>query len=231
MNFYTTRFVFAIAILQTAFCVMAQPAAGPPAAPKKIELECGQHKITITCGKVLYLGDPKDARQCNHNTLSFTGKNDKVFVPKQPKNFRQEFVVDKTPVSMTCAQGKDQKYYVTVEFSACPLGADYASCVTYDLFASDGRRLTVNSRNLDSIQALLAIPYTKHIRLEGDIKLHSQLIILDSSSPRAPPIRKVRLFREAITTILSTVLPGVLREIPESLETPVPRCKAESLIP
>lgn len=170
MNKCNVHLLFAFVLLQIAFGVQAQPAIEPSAAPKKIEIECGQHKVTITCGKVLYPDSPQDARRCNHNTLSFTNKDGKFFVPKQPKHFRQEFVVEKTPVSMACSQGKDQYYYVTVEFSACPLGTRYAACVIYDLFTSDGRRLTVNSRNLDSIQTRLAIPYTKHIAIEGELK-------------------------------------------------------------
>lgn len=140
------------------------------ASPRRIELQCGQHKVAITCGKVSHSADPQDNRQCNHNTLSFSDSRGKVFVPKQPKNFRQEFVVEKTPVSMACAQGKDGRYYTTVEFSACPLNSNYAACTTYDLFASNGQRLTVNSRNLDLIKAQRAISYTKLIRIEGDIK-------------------------------------------------------------
>lgn len=166
MKIGIANFIFVPVLLLVGTEVLAQTTL----PSRKIELQCGEHKVAITCGEVVYPGDPQDKRQCNHNTLSFTDKSGKVYVPKQPKNFRQEFVVEKTPVSMACTQGKDGHYYVTVEFSACPLGANYASCVTVDLFKSEGKRLTVNSRHLDSTQAKLGIPYTKRVEIEGDTK-------------------------------------------------------------
>lgn len=162
------HFMFAIAVLATIAGALAETAQEPH---RKIEIQCGKHKIVITCSKeTADLNYADDKRQCNRNTLSFTGPDGKVFFPRQPNNFRQEFVMKKTPVSVACAQGKDGHQYVTVEFSACPSRARYAGCIVYDLFTSNGQRLTVNGLNLDSTQAKLGIPYTQQLEIEGGLK-------------------------------------------------------------
>ncbi len=144
-------------------------AQGTMTPPHRIEQQCGQHRVAITCGKEL--NDPNyadDTRQCNRNTLTFTGPDGNVLVPKQPSSFRQEFVIEKTPTSFACAQGSDGNYYVTVEFSACPAGAVGAMCTVYDLFTSDGRRLTVNGRNLDALHKKYGIQYAKNLEIEEE---------------------------------------------------------------
>ena len=144
-------------------------AQGTMTPPRQIEQQCGQYRVAITCGKELNdSGYADDNRQCNRNTLSFTGPDGNVLVPKQPNSFRQEFIVEKTPTSFACAQGKDGNYYVTVEFSACPAGAAGAMCMVHDLFTSDGRRLTVNSRNLDTLHKKYGIPFAKHLEIEEE---------------------------------------------------------------
>jgi hypothetical protein len=137
-------------------------------SPRKIELLCGQHTVTITCGKVIDPDYPEDTRQCNHNTLSFTGSDGKVVIPSSPKGFDTW----KTPVSMACNQGKDGRYYVTVEFSNC---AYYVQCMTYHLFKSNGKRLTADLTDrmsqFGSVGKKLGISsYAKHIYIEGEPK-------------------------------------------------------------
>ena len=165
MRHHMIHFLFAITVLANAVSVLAQTTE---TSPRKIELQCGQHKVAITCSKVPDPDHPEDKRQCNHNTLSFTNPDGKAFISEQPKNFRQEFVVKKEPVGIACAQGKDGKHYITVVYSVGPIGC--GPCSTADLFESSGKRLTVNSRNLDSIHARRGIPYVNSIYIEGDNK-------------------------------------------------------------
>ncbi|MEI6757680.1 MAG: hypothetical protein FDX18_10555 [Chlorobium sp.] len=135
----------------------------PTNAKERIEVQFGTHKVVITCGKGKP-GYPGDQRVCIHNTLSFIDADGKVFFPKQSKNFRQEFVVEKTPTGITCGKGSDGKYYVIVDFVAGPLS--FGQGYVIDLFTEDGRCLTVNSVNFDRIIETLIIEFNKTIYIE-----------------------------------------------------------------
>lgn len=135
----------------------------PTNAKERIEVQCGSHKVVITCGKAKP-GDPYEKRVCVHNTLSFVDADGKVFFHKQPKNFRQEFAVEKTPTGIKCGRGNDGKFYVVIYFVAGPLS--FGQGFTPDLFTENGRRLTVNSVNLDRIIETRKIQFNKTIYIE-----------------------------------------------------------------
>lgn len=63
-----------------------------------------------------------------------------------------------------CGKGRDGKFYVLVDFVAGPLGC--AQCSIMDLFAEDGRRLTVNGINVDRIIEKNNIIFNKMINVE-----------------------------------------------------------------
>jgi len=128
---------------------------------------CGRYMVKIICGKFAYKDAPDDSRVCNKNSLVIVDDDGHEIILSQPKNFRQEFVVDKTPVSIACAKGKDDKHYFTVEFSADPAGADSASGSVSDLFESNGSRITINGHYYDNKMKELGIPYTKMLNLCG----------------------------------------------------------------
>lgn len=135
---------------------------------RKIEVKCGQHIVSITCGKELVDKNyADDGRKCNRNTLNFADAKGNIVTIKQPKNFHQEFVVEKTPTALACAKGNDAHYYVTVKFSACPASAQYPGCEVVDLFTSDGKRLTVNGKYLDSLEEKYGIQYSEYLEIEG----------------------------------------------------------------
>jgi hypothetical protein len=140
----------------------AQP-SNPTKAKDRIEMQCGSHKVVITCGNAKP-GDPLDERLCVRNTLNFVSSDGRTHSPKQPKNFRQEFEVEKTPTSIQCGQGKDGKFYVVVDFVAGPLAC--GPCSTMDIFSESGKRLTVNSKNLDRIIREQKIQSNKPIYIE-----------------------------------------------------------------
>lgn len=152
---------FSIAALVTAAEVNAETL-------RKIELQCGQDMVAIICDHKSSLDYPEDRRQCNHNTLSFTNLDGKVFIPRTPKGFDET----KTPVSMSCTQGKDGHHYVIVEFNNGP--KDCIPCLTYHLFASSGRRLSADVSNrmqqFDKTSKRLGISFTQQIYIEGDSK-------------------------------------------------------------
>lgn len=142
-------------LLALALCAVAQniQAANPTHAKERVELQCGAHKVAIDCGKAKP-GDPPDERVCVHNTLSFTGPDGKIFTPKQPKNFRDEFEIEKTPTSIGCSRGTDGKFYVSVLFAAGWAGP----YMLYEMFSESGERLTVNGKNFDRINSSRGLP-------------------------------------------------------------------------
>jgi len=149
-------------------CLAIQNEANTAAPPKKIEFQCGQHTVAITCGKAFDPDYPEDTRQCNHNMLSFTGPDGKTISPTPPKDFDRR----KTPTGMTCAQSNNGKYYVTVELS---LGVGSAvQWITFHLFESSGKRvtadLTEHMSEFGKSMKILEIPYTKFIYIEGETK-------------------------------------------------------------
>lgn len=158
-------FVLSVAVLPTVSETLAE---STQVSPSNIEFQCGQYKVAIACGKIFDPEYPQDKRQCNHNTLSFTGADGKVVVPVSPKGFDET----KTPVSMACALGKDGRHYVVVEFNNGP--RDCIQCLTYHLFASNGTRLTADMTDrmaqLASFRKKLNITDIQPIYIEGEGK-------------------------------------------------------------
>lgn len=113
----------------------------PTKAKERVELQCGTHTVTISCGKARP-NDENDERVCVHNALNFIDKFGNVFIPNQPKSFHDPFVIEKTPTGISCEFGKDGKYYVIVEFVAGPLAC--SPCTTIEIFSESGERLTIN---------------------------------------------------------------------------------------
>jgi hypothetical protein len=73
---------------------------------------------------------------------------------------------------MACEKGKDARHYVIVEFNNGPKGC--RPCLTYHLFASNGRRLTADMTDqmaqLAKARKKLNITDTQPIYIEGDSK-------------------------------------------------------------
>jgi hypothetical protein len=130
---------------------------------RKIEVPCGEYVVAITCGRD---NTPRseDARECNNNTLTFTGKNGKVVTPRTPKGFD----TTKTPSGLSCGRAKDGRYYVIVEFLNGPVGC--GPCTVFDLFEASGKRVTVNGKYLDKTIEKLGIPDSKQINIEEETK-------------------------------------------------------------
>ncbi len=161
---------FVMVLLNAISCSAGNKTAGstsPKQSPRKIEMKCGEYTVAITCRKQIDPSNPQDERQCNHNTLTFTGPEGKMFIPSTPKGFDES----KTPVSMSCGQSKKNgRFYVTIEFSNGP--TDCVPCMTYHLFESNGNRLTADKtdamRQYDKAIKNLRIPITRQINIEGD---------------------------------------------------------------
>jgi hypothetical protein len=126
----------------------------------KIETTCGEYKVVIECGKALP-NDVPDGRVCVRNTLKFISPNGAVHIPPTPKNLLKGSNYDRTPISIECELGADERAYVLVNFS----GEKFlcGSCMAYDLFTSSGVRLTTNSKSLDK--------FIRQNRLSRGIKL------------------------------------------------------------
>ncbi len=144
---------------------------------KRVEVQCGEYKVAITCGHNKAYYELWNTRYCNDNTLTFTGKDGKIFTPKTPKGFN-DFVVPTTPMGMECGRANNGRYYVTVEFNSGPMGC--APCTIYDLFEANGKRITIKSKNLGKIEEKLGLyeNKSKRIRIEWDDpgyrKLHEE---------------------------------------------------------
>ncbi len=110
-------------------------------AKQKIELQCGQHLVAISCGNVFDSVDERLGRKCNHNTLTFTGPDGKVIEPPPPNRKGFDFH-GKTPVGFGCYKAKNGNYYVEVDYSSC-LG-NFNACMTTHLFTSAGDRVTAD---------------------------------------------------------------------------------------
>lgn len=115
-------------------------------AKRRIEVQCGAYAVAITCGRD---ETPKseDPRECNRNTLTFTGADGKTVVVKDPPVIKK-FVDDKRPVMLQgttpgeilCMTGKDGRRYVSIQYSRGP--GSFTNEIFYDWFEPDGRRLT-----------------------------------------------------------------------------------------
>lgn len=137
-------FVFSI-----CYFMNAVQAGGGAFFKEKVEMQCGSHRVAITCGKAKP-DDPKDdldVRVCVHNSLSFTDSGGKVFIPVEPKNVISLGEKGNSPNDINCGKGKNGLFYVRVRFIGCP----YISCEMIDLFAEDGKRLTVNGSHFGKI--------------------------------------------------------------------------------
>lgn len=160
-------FNFFISSLITSSCLAAQNESIREPLPKRIELHCGQHTVAIICGKIFDPEHPE--KQCNHNTLSFTGPNGKTKIIDPPKGLDSR----KTPMGMSCVKGNNAKYYVEV-YLAPDINAG-VQWTTFHLFESSGKRLTADLTDRMSqfgrLGKVLQIPYdTKMIYIEGEMK-------------------------------------------------------------
>lgn len=163
-NLNTLIFI-AVTALITAVTAQAET---PQVTAKKVEIQCGQYKVAISCGKVFNKENPDDERQCNHNTLSFTSPDGKAFIPASPKGFDET----KTPTSFSCIQGNDGRYYVEVEFNN---GWGGNEALTFHLFEPNGRRLSADQTHLmvqyENARKKYGITkFGKWINIEGDRK-------------------------------------------------------------
>ncbi len=117
----------------------------PTHARQKIELQCGQHTVSISCG---YIDVPKDARRgrkCNHNTLRFSGPDGKSSEPSMSDDLAYLESLRLTPVGIGCEKSENDNsennnFAVAVEYSSC-LG-NGGSCTARRLFSTDGKQLS-----------------------------------------------------------------------------------------
>jgi hypothetical protein len=137
------------------------------AQEKRIETQCGEYKIAITCGHTTTY--PEDPRYCNKNTLTFTWPNGKVITPKVPKGFDDS----KTPMGFWCGLSKDGRFFVKVEFSNGSQGC--GPCTTIDLFEANGKRVTVNMRYSNKTVGDFRLKSLKEYRIEWDDKIYRKL--------------------------------------------------------
>ncbi len=164
-----------ILIMVTVLLILVSQAFGQE--KRKVEVQCGEYKVAITCGHNKAYYEPGDTHYCNDNKLTFTGRDGKVFTPKTPKRFN-DFVVPTTPMGLWCELANNGRYYVTVEFNSGPMGC--GPCTILDLFEANGKRLTVKMKQLDKISEKLGLigKKTKQIRIEWDDpgyrKLHEE---------------------------------------------------------
>jgi ABC-type Fe3+-hydroxamate transport system substrate-binding protein len=126
---------------------------------EKIEMQCGSHRVAITCGKAK-ADDPKDEydeRVCVHNTLSFTDSNGRTVISEDPPNVVSLGDLGNSPEMMGCGKGKDGLYYVQVMFSGC----SGSTCQMHELFSEEGKRLTVNSVHLNKFMKEKSIRFSE----------------------------------------------------------------------
>jgi hypothetical protein len=145
-NIPSVSIILRIAFVLSACVLVSNNAMAEGFVKDRVEMQCGSHRVAITCGRARP-DDPKndiDTRICVHSTLSFTGEDGKVFVPKEPSNVVSLGDKGNSPQMMNCGKGADGKFYAFVRFEGCP----YVACEMYDLFSESGKRLTVNSVHL-----------------------------------------------------------------------------------
>ena len=130
-----------IAGICSAFLMLDAFAEASSNAKERIELQCGSHRVAITCGKAKP-GDPPDERVCVRNTLSFTGPDGKTSVIHIPKKYESEAG---TPWGIECAQGRNGANYVVVAYTFCELSV----CQLHDVYTEDGQHLTPKKQRAD----------------------------------------------------------------------------------
>lgn len=106
-------------------CVAAEPAKANTQVGEKLEMQCGEHKIVLTCGHSDEIANRQKASQykgalssCNDNTVEFIAKNgtSKKFVTYSKGQYK-----DSTPVRLYCrvaTPGKKFQIAVVTENSA-----------------------------------------------------------------------------------------------------------------
>lgn len=116
----------------------------PSRYKEKIELQCGQHKMVLACGKARPedFHDPSEERVCVRNSLDLVYPNGTHKRIPTPKNYLEN---QGTPAGLECHQGKDLKRYwvITYNFSLTP--ADRL----HDVYTEKGRRLTIYEKRAD----------------------------------------------------------------------------------
>lgn len=121
---------------------------------QSVKLKCGNDFVEIICGRDKAAEKYND-RKCNKNKLIFTPQNGKISTPSIPKGFDTRH----TAAGISCGRSKKGQYYVLVEYSNSvePCG----QCVTYELFETNGKRLTFNMKYLDKKIEKLGIVFPK----------------------------------------------------------------------
>lgn len=143
--------------LTAGVLALATPHAG--AAEEALVMQCGPSaQVLLVCGRWPDSDEYNDTRRCNRNQLIFktAGRNKTLRAP-------QGFSTYSTPVGLSCGKSNNGKYYVTVEFSD-----GYPAGNIYDLFETNGRRLTINSVGVDKLTAKLGLPRANWARFEGN---------------------------------------------------------------
>lgn len=141
---FSFGFSFATSLLAgvcSAFMTLDAYAESSSNAKESVELQCGSHKVAITCGKAKP-GDPPDGRVCVRNTLSFTGLDGKRTSISTPKKYKADAG---TPWGIECAQGRNGANFVVVAYSFCELPV----CRLHDVYSEDGQHLTPAKQRAD----------------------------------------------------------------------------------
>lgn len=149
-------------------------------AKQKVELPCGQYKVSLTCGRD-QTPKSEDSRECNHNTLIFhspTGVNTVIKDPPLTKKFHDDkrpvMLDDTTPMSLQCVRTLTGKEYVMVEYGRS-LGGGFTNEYFYDWFETNGVRLTsISVRLKKNFKSPITSMDDKHssktVALEGEKK-------------------------------------------------------------
>lgn len=138
----------ALPVMVLVGAAMLGTAAMAEAPKQRVELACGANKVSLTCGRD-QTPISVDPRKCNRNTVTFhlAQGGDKV-IPNPP--LTKKFHDDKRPVmlegttamSLECFRTLAGKEYVLMEYGRS-LAGGFTNEIFYDLFETDGTRLTL----------------------------------------------------------------------------------------
>lgn len=114
----------------------------PTQHKEKIEAQCGQHKMVLTCGKTHANKtiDPYDERICANNSLELIPPDKthkKISVPKKYVGHNG------TPAALQCHQGKHSKLYWVVSYN---FSCKHPICYLHEVYTENGRHLTIHDR-------------------------------------------------------------------------------------
>lgn len=148
-------FIYIAQFLMALLFIMACTAA--PFANEKVkrhvEMVCGGFMVAIICGRD---ERPKseDPRQCNQNTLTFTGANGETITAEDPP-ITSSFSDNKGPVmledmtvdAIQCMTTTDGHVYVSAQYSRGH--GSFSNEIFYDWFKPNGKRLTSRGKPIE----------------------------------------------------------------------------------